>query len=122
MSSLRSVCLRSIVYEAFCLQLPIRNLIFSLKFPFLSWAHRYLVDPNASTTAQARALLANEWECIRQAMGVLDAVKYVTTSIQGGGGGLLAQATFLMRELREVLQMDDHEIYPKVTVFVVNFD
>ena len=73
---------------------------------------RYFAEPTATGTD--RNLTTMEWEILRQAMGVLDLLHHATTSVQGGSGGLLAQATFTMMELREVLDMEDQEIYPKV--------
>lgn len=51
---------------------------------------------------------------MRQAMGVLDLVKQATVSVQGGPGGLLAQATFDMMEVRQLIETEEQDIYPKV--------
>ena len=47
---------------------------------------------------------------------MLDTIKAATTSVQGGSGGLLAEATFVMAEVRQVLATVDQDVYPKVSL------
>ncbi|CAM9661420.1 unnamed protein product, partial [Phaeothamnion confervicola] len=54
-------------------------------------------------TNSIKKLTPVEWECVRQATGILDEVMHVTTSIQGGEGTFLGQVIFLMAELGELL-------------------